>query len=85
MLAHRREGEAGRPATGNLKIPQLIRSVAKIIVAAIKMLDNAGQTVFNAGCRFSPDIYTAVLVSLQTDYAGWKGARQLKAAVGGAA
>ena len=40
----------------------------------------AGQdTVFNAGCRFSPDMYTAVLVSLQTDYAGWKGSRQIAA------
>ena len=35
------------------------------------------DTVFNAGCRFSPDPMTAVLVSLQTDYAAWKGIRAL--------
>jgi hypothetical protein len=38
----------------------------------------AGQdTVFNFSASRSPDIETAVLVALQTDYAGWKGLRSL--------
>lgn len=38
----------------------------------------AGQdVVFNMGCTRSPSVEMAVLVSLQTDYAGWKGTRQL--------
>ena len=40
----------------------------------------AGEdTVFNAGCQFSPgsDTATLVLTSLQTDYANWLGSRSL--------
>lgn len=45
-----------------------------------KML--AGEdTVFNAGVRFhGGDTATLVLVSLQTDFAAWKGMRELKGA-----
>lgn len=37
------------------------------------------DSVFNAGCRFNPEVSTEnlVLVSLQTDYAGWRGTREL--------
>lgn len=31
------------------------------------------SVVFNAGLQFSPDPETALLVAVQTDYAGWKG------------
>jgi hypothetical protein len=43
-----------------------------------KILDGEDH-VFNAGARFSPMTSTEklVLVSLQTDYAGWKGTREL--------
>lgn len=34
---------------------------------------------FNASVQFSPDPVTAVLVQLQTDYAGWKGLRDFNA------
>jgi len=38
----------------------------------------SGQdTVFNAGFLHAPDIETAVLVSMQTDYAAWKGQQSL--------
>ncbi len=35
------------------------------------------DTVFNMTAHYSPDLETAILVALQTDYAGWAGARQL--------
>lgn len=38
---------------------------------------SGNDTVFNAGCQHSPDPVTAVLVSLQTDYAAWKGMQTL--------
>ncbi len=33
------------------------------------------DTVFNMSVGFSPDTETAILVALQTDYAGWIGMR----------
>ncbi len=33
------------------------------------------DTLFNASCHLSPSVEMAVLVSLQTDYAGWIGMR----------
>lgn len=34
----------------------------------------AGEdTVFNMTSHLSPNIYTAILVAMQTDYAGWHG------------
>lgn len=33
--------------------------------------------VFNMSAHLSPDVETAILVHLQTDYAGWKGAHDL--------
>lgn len=39
----------------------------------------SGQdTVFNMGASLSPDLETAILVSLQTDFAAWKGSKQLE-------
>lgn len=34
---------------------------------------------FNTTASYSPDTVTAILVRLQTDYAGWKGTNQLTA------
>ena len=34
------------------------------------------DTVFNMTAQFSPDMETAILVALQTDFAGWLGMRQ---------
>ena len=37
----------------------------------------AGKCIsFNMTCHLSPDIETAVLVAMQTDYAGWIGLQQ---------
>jgi hypothetical protein len=39
----------------------------------------AGEdTVFNMTAHLSPDVRTALLVRLQTDYAGWLGMKQTK-------
>jgi hypothetical protein len=35
------------------------------------------DTVFNLSSHLSPDVETAVLVALQTDFAGWLGAREM--------
>lgn len=45
--------------------------------ARIARIESGNDVVFNMGCVHSPNVETAVLVSLQTDYAGWKGTRQL--------
>ena len=34
------------------------------------------DAVFTMTCHLSPDVETAVLVRMQTDYAGWLGLRQ---------
>lgn len=49
----------------------------------MRAIEAGRDAVFNFGCCKSPDVYTAVLVSLQTDYAGWKGTRQLLAGLKG--
>ncbi|MGH9821658.1 MAG: hypothetical protein ACREDR_00145 [Blastocatellia bacterium] len=41
------------------------------------------DVVFNVGCTIAPDIETAILVAMQTDYAGWIGKRQFLASFGG--
>jgi hypothetical protein len=38
--------------------------------------------IFNATAHLSPDVETAILVAMQTDYAGWNGARQFMRAHG---
>jgi hypothetical protein len=40
------------------------------------------DAVFNMTSHLSPSVEMAVLVRLQTDYAAWRGARQLMAALG---
>ena len=47
--------------------------------ARIDRIESGQDVCFNAGIRYSPDVYTAILVSLQTDFAGWKGQRQIAA------
>lgn len=43
----------------------------------------AGQdTVFNMGLMQGNDAITAALVSIQTDYAGWKGTKDFCAMIG---
>ncbi len=44
--------------------------------ARLESIMSGTDVVFNMGCTRSPNVETAVLVSLQTDFAGWKGARQ---------
>jgi len=39
-------------------------------------------TSFNMTCHLSPSVEMAVLVSLQTDYAGWRGMQSLKRSLG---
>jgi len=41
--------------------------------ARIAKIEAGNDAVFNFGCLKSPDVETAILVSLQTDYAGWRG------------
>lgn len=36
------------------------------------------DTVFNMTAHLSPDVETAIVVRLQTDYAGWLGMRQVE-------
>ena len=37
----------------------------------------AGENeIFNASAHYSPNIETAILVHMQTDYAGWKGYKE---------
>lgn len=43
--------------------------------AKLDRILSGGDTVFNMCAHLSPDIETAVLVALQTDFAGWKGSR----------
>lgn len=46
----------------------------------IDRITSGKDTVFNAGVRFSAEpAEKLLLVSLQTDYAGWKGTRELLA------
>ena len=36
------------------------------------------DAVFNMSAHYSPTVETAVLVALQTDYAGWAGMKQVE-------
>lgn len=45
--------------------------------AKVESIQSGNDAVFNICCTKSPDIETALLVSLQNDYAGWKGIRSL--------
>lgn len=49
--------------------------------ARLKSILDGTDVLFNYGCHKSPNVYVAVLVSLQTDYAGWAGTRNLLARV----
>lgn len=48
--------------------------------AFLTALLDGTNAAFNMSAHLSPDIETAVLVFLQTDYAGWKGVRDLLSA-----
>jgi hypothetical protein len=39
------------------------------------------DAIFLATAHLSPDMETAILVALQTDYAGWKGVRDFTAGI----
>ena len=43
----------------------------------LREIEAGRDVIVNSG--YSPDIETAILVSLQTDYAGWRGANQIAA------
>lgn len=49
--------------------------------AKVEKILAGNDAVFNFGCVNSPDVETALLVALQTDYAGWKGTRSLIASL----
>lgn len=46
--------------------------------ALIKSIGAGTDTVFNMSASLSPDLRTAVLVRLQTEFAGWKGMRDFE-------
>ncbi len=45
----------------------------------IESIEAGTNHVFRAGCEFSPTIEIALLVTIQTNYAGWAGAQQFHA------
>jgi len=45
--------------------------------ALLARIETGQEPNFNATCHLSPDIITAILVWLQTDFAGWLGRKQL--------
>jgi hypothetical protein len=59
------------PSTGTLEGPaEYLKERGDALVKAI--LDGT-DAVFTATARYSPDVVTAILVRLQTDYAAWAG------------
>jgi hypothetical protein len=42
----------------------------------LEQILSGNDAVFNMSAQYSPNIETAILVLMQTDYAGWKGSRQ---------
>ncbi len=51
--------------------------------AKLESILAGNDVVFNFGCLKSPDVETALLVAMQTNYAGWKGTRSLINFLGG--
>ena len=49
---------------GNAKVDRIVRG---------------DDVAFNMTCHLSPDIETAILIHLQTDYAGWHGMKSFQA------
>ena len=49
----------------------------------LKAITEGWDVAFNMCSHLSPNVETAILVGLQTDYAGWLGARQLIRALDG--
>ena len=45
--------------------------------ALLARIEAGQEATFNATCQLSPDIITAILVWLQTDFAGWLGRKEL--------
>lgn len=41
--------------------------------ALIRSIEGGTNHTFRAACEYSPDFVTALLVTIQTDYAGWHG------------
>jgi hypothetical protein len=67
------------PSTGTLEGPaEYMKERGDALVKAI--LDGT-DAVFTATARYSPDVVTAILVRLQTDYAAWLGMRSFAAGV----
>jgi len=46
--------------------------------AKIKGILDGKDVVFNSVAHLSPDLETAILVALQTDYAGWAGMKEVE-------
>lgn len=47
--------------------------------ARLERILSGNDSLFNATAYLSPDLETAILVWMQTDYAAWAGARELTA------
>lgn len=45
--------------------------------ALLSRIETGQEPTFNATCHLSPNIITAILVWLQTDFAGWLGRKEL--------
>lgn len=50
--------------------------------ACIASIENGTNPTFRAGMEHSPSVEVALLVAVQTDYAGWHGMRTFNAARG---
>lgn len=48
----------------------------------LRSIEAGTDVVFNMGVIHSPSIEVAILVSLQTDFAGWRGQKQMESRVG---
>jgi hypothetical protein len=50
--------------------------------ALIDAIQGGTDNIFNMTASFSPDPVTAIMVRLQTDFAGWLGSRQIASMAG---
>jgi hypothetical protein len=53
--------------------------------ALLDLIVAGADATFNATAHYSPDVETAILVRVQTDFAAWHGARTLFAEIDAAA
>jgi hypothetical protein len=46
--------------------------------ALISAIEKGEDMIFSMTAHYSPDVVTAILVRLQTDFAGWQGMKQME-------